>query len=36
MGVEAFGRHLIKTFKKIMRRILGIQFHPDGYSGWKK
>lgn len=30
MGVEAFGRHLIMTIKEIMRRILGIQLHPDG------
>jgi hypothetical protein len=36
MGVEAFGRHLFMTIKEIMSRILGIQLHPDGYSGWKK
>lgn len=36
MCIEAFGKHLIKTIKEIIRRIPGIQFHPDGYSGWKK
>ncbi|SMD42885.1 hypothetical protein SAMN00777080_1452 [Aquiflexum balticum DSM 16537] len=36
MGTEASRMHLFKTTKEIMRRIPGIQFHPDDYSRWKK